>query len=93
VQRDLAVVVDQSVPAQTLLDVMLGQHQPFVRKIELFDEFRPQKESGSMALHEKSLAFRVTLVNDQDTLQDKEVETCITALLDALKKQCKARLR
>jgi phenylalanyl-tRNA synthetase beta chain len=93
VQRDLAVVVDQSVPAQTLLDVMLAQRQPFVRKIELFDEFRPQKESGSMALHEKSLAFRVTLANDQDTLQDKEVETSITALLDALQNQCKARLR
>ncbi len=93
VQRDLAVVVDQSVPAQTLLDVMLSQRQPFVRKIELFDEFRPQKESSSMALHEKSLAFRVMLVNDRDTLQDKEVETCMTALLDALKNQCKARLR
>ncbi len=93
VQRDLAVVVDQSVPAQTLLDVMLVQRQPFVRKIELFDEFRALKESSSMALHEKSLAFRVTLVNDQDTLQDKEVETCMTALLDALKKQCQARLR
>ncbi|NCU94127.1 MAG: phenylalanine--tRNA ligase subunit beta, partial [Burkholderiaceae bacterium] len=78
VQRDLAVVVDQSVPAQTLLDVMLAQRQPFVRKIELFDEFRPQKESSSMALHEKSLAFRVTLANDRDTLQDKEVETSIT---------------
>ncbi len=93
VQRDLAVVVDQSVPAQTLLDVMLAQRQSFVRKIEVFDEFRPQKESSSMALHEKSLAFRVTLVNDQDTLQDKEVETCMTALLDALKNHCKARLR
>ena len=93
VQRDLAVVVDQSVPAQTLLDVMLAQRQPFVRKIELFDEFRPQKESGSIALHEKSLAFRVTLANDRDTLQDKEVETSITALLDALQNQCKARLR
>ena len=93
VQRDLAVVVEQSVAAQTLLDVMMAQRQPFVRKIELFDEFRPQKESSSMALHEKSLAFRVTLGNDHDTLQDKDVEVCMTALLDALKKQCKARLR
>ena len=72
---------------------MLAQRQPFVRKIELFYEFRPQKESGSMALHEKSLAFRVTLVNDQDTLQDKEVEACMAALLNALKNQCNARLR
>ena len=93
VQRDLAVVVEQSLPAQSLLDVMMAQRQPFVRRIELFDEFRPQKESGSLALHEKSLAFRITLVNDQETLQDKEVEACMTVLIDALKNQCQARLR
>lgn len=93
VQRDLAVVVDQSMPAQTLLDVMMKQREPYIQTIELFDEFRPQKEGGSMALHEKSLAFRVTLSNDQETMQDKQVEACMTALLNALKDQCKARLR
>lgn len=93
VQRDIAVVVDQAMPAQTLLDVMLAQNQSFVRKIELFDEFRPQKESASIALHEKSLAFRVTLVNDQETLQDQQVDACMKNLLDALKNDCKARLR
>jgi phenylalanyl-tRNA synthetase beta chain len=93
VQRDIALVVDQAMPAQDLIDVMQAQQDTFVQKIELFDEFRPQKESASMATHEKSLAFRITLVNDQDTLLDKQVEASMAGLLKALQKECKARLR
>jgi phenylalanyl-tRNA synthetase beta chain len=93
VQRDIAVVVKQSMPAQNLIDVMLAKKQPFLHKIELFDEFRPQKESAAMTADEKSLAFRLTLVNDQETLQDAQVDTVVNALLGALQKECAARLR
>jgi phenylalanyl-tRNA synthetase beta chain len=93
VQRDIAVVVKQSVPAQSLIEIMLAKKQPYLIKIELFDEFRPQKESTSMASDEKSLAFRLTLVNDQETLQDAQVEAVVHALLSALQKDCAARLR
>jgi phenylalanyl-tRNA synthetase beta chain len=93
VHRDIAVVVKQSVPAQSLIDAMLTKKQPYLQKIELFDEFRPQKDSASMAADEKSLAFRLTLVNDQETLQDTQVEAVVSALLGALQKDCAARLR
>jgi phenylalanyl-tRNA synthetase beta chain len=93
VQRDIAVVVKQSIPAQSLIETMLAKKQPYLIKIELFDEFRPQKESASMAADEKSLAFRLTLVNDQETLQDAQVEAVVHALLSALQKDCAARLR
>jgi len=93
VQRDVAVVVKQSIPAQSLIETMLAKKQPYLIKIELFDEFRPQKESASMAADEKSLAFRLTLVNDQETLQDAQVEAVVHALLSALQKDCAARLR
>jgi phenylalanyl-tRNA synthetase beta chain len=93
VQRDIAVVVKQSIPAQNLIETMLAKKQPYLIKIELFDEFRPQKESASMAADEKSLAFRLTLVNDQETLQDAQVEAVVHALLSALQKDCAARLR
>jgi len=69
---------------------MLAKKQPYLIKIELFDEFRPQKESASMAADEKSLAFRLTLVNDQETLQDAQVEAVVHALLSALQKDCAA---
>lgn len=93
VQRDLAVVVKQSVSAQALLNAMNKTKQNFVRGIELFDEFKPKAGSSSMAVDEKSLAFRVTLLNPQETLQDVQIEAVMTALLAALEKNCAARLR
>jgi phenylalanyl-tRNA synthetase beta chain len=93
VQRDLAVVVKQSVSAQSLLDAMQASKQALVRSIELFDEFKPKAGSSFMADDEKSLAFRVTLLNPQETLQDAQIEPVMSALLAALEKKCAARLR
>ncbi|MBU3606566.1 phenylalanine--tRNA ligase subunit beta [Polynucleobacter sp. MWH-Creno-3A4] len=93
VQRDLAVVVKQAVSAQSLLDAMTASKQNFVRTIELFDEFKPKAGSSSMAEDEKSLAFRVTLLNSQETLQDPQIDAVMAALLGAVEKKCAARLR
>ena len=93
VQRDLAVVVKQALSAQALLDAMNAKKQNFVKAIELFDEFKPKAGSSSMADDEKSLAFRVTLLNPQETLQDAQIEAVMTSLLSSLEKNCAARLR
>ena len=92
-QRDLAVVVKESVAVQTLLDAMAVAGQTLVRQIEVFDVFRPTSGSSSMAADEKSLAFRITLQNPADTLQDAQIDAAIAALLSALEKCCNARLR
>ena len=93
VQRDLALVVKQNVSAQSLLDAMAASKQNFVRSIELFDEFKPKTGSSSMADDEKSLAFRVTLLNPQETMQDPQIDAVMAALLTAVEKKCAARLR
>jgi phenylalanyl-tRNA synthetase beta chain len=93
VQRDLAVVVKQAVAAQSLLDAMTAAKQNLVTAIELFDEFKPKSGSSTMADDEKSLAFRVTLLNPQETLQDGQIEAVMSALLASLEKNCTARLR
>ena len=93
VQRDLAVVVKQSVSAQSLLDAMAASKQNFVRAIELFDEFKPKVGSSTMSDDEKSLAFHVTLLNPQETLQDAQIDVVMNALLSVLEKNCAARLR
>ena len=93
VQRDLALVVKQSVSAQSLLDAMAASKQNFVRYIELCDEFKPKAGSSSMADDEKSLAFRVTLLNPNETLQDPQIDAVMAALLGAVEKKCAARLR
>ena len=93
VQRDLALVVKQNLPAQSLLDAMYAAKQQFVRGIELFDEFKPKAGSSSMAEDEKSLAFRVTLLNPVETLQDSQIDAVMASLLSAVEKKCAARLR
>ncbi len=93
VQRDLALVVKQNISAQSLLDAMAASMQKFIRTIELFDEFKPKAGSSSMADDEKSLAFRVTLLNPNETLQDPQIDAVMAALLGAVEKKCAARLR
>ena len=93
VQRDLALVVKQAVSTQSLLDAMMASKQNFVQAIELFDEFRPKAGSSSMADDEKSLAFRVILLNPNETLQDPQIDAVMAALLGIVEKKCAARLR
>ncbi len=101
VQRDLAVVVKHDLPAQLVLDTMLAAKQAFVQKITLFDEFRSKainansnaNANSSLGADEKSLAFRITLLNPDETLQDEQVDTVIAALLAHLEQKCGARLR
>jgi len=72
---------------------MMASEQNFVRAIELFDEFRPKAGSSSMADDEKSLAFRVLLLNPNETLQDLQIDAVMASLLSAVEKKCAARLR
>ncbi|MFZ2523935.1 MAG: phenylalanine--tRNA ligase subunit beta [Candidatus Ferrigenium altingense] len=88
VRRDLAVVVDEAVAAQTLLDAMQQVVAPYVAEVALFDVYRGKGvEQGK-----KSLAFRVLLQDTQKTLTESEIETSIALLVDMLQ-QHGAQLR
>ncbi|CAH2783553.1 MAG: Phenylalanyl-tRNA synthetase beta chain (EC [Candidatus Burkholderia crenata] len=98
VRRDIAIVVDQKVEVQALIDELeSARFEPackHVTRVALFDEFRPKSStSGGLDTHEKSLAFRVTLQDTGGTLQDKTVETAIKALVERLARVHGARLR
>jgi len=92
--RDLAVVVKQTVPAQDLLDafnaaVQASPQGKIVQAIVLFDEYRGK----GLEADEKSLAFRFSLQDTQNTLQDDVVEAVMAAAGEAAKQQHGARLR
>ncbi|SAK74485.1 phenylalanyl-tRNA synthetase subunit beta [Caballeronia arationis] len=98
VKRDIAIVVDQKVEVQALIDELENaRSEPackHVTRVALFDEFRPKSStSGGLGAHEKSLAFRVTLQDTGGTLQDETVETAIKTLVDRLARVHGARLR
>lgn len=89
VVRDLAVVVDQSLAFQTLLDGLKAAHPPLVKDIQLFDVYTGKGvEEGK-----KSLALRIVMQDTQKTLQDVEVDAAVTALVQILERQFAAKLR
>jgi len=94
VVRDLAVVVKQAVYAQDLLDVFAAEQQGnpacrILQAIVLFDEYHGK----GLENDEKSLAFRFTLQDTENTLQDDTVEAAMAALIAAVSKVPTAKLR
>ncbi|MDO8262318.1 MAG: phenylalanine--tRNA ligase subunit beta [Gallionella sp.] len=88
VRRDLAVVIDETVAVQSLLDAMQQASAPYVVEIALFDLYRGKGvEQGK-----KSLAFRVLLQDTHKTLTDLEIEPSIVKLVDVMQ-QHGAQLR
>ena len=92
--RDLALVVKQGVAAQELLDVFAtaraaAEHGRIVQAIVLFDEYR----GIGVAADEKSLAFRFSLQDTQNTLQDDIVDALMAALTDAAVQKLGAQVR
>ncbi len=83
VRRDLAVVVDESMEVQTLLDAMQSENAPNVVELALFDLYRGKGVEGS----KKSLAFRVLLQDTQKTLTDVDIDQSIARLLAVLQQQ------
>ena len=94
VVRDLAVVVKQGVPAQDLLDIFAAEKRTnnacrILQAFVLFDEYHGK----GLENDEKSLAFRFTLQDTENTLQDDTVEAAMTALIAAVSKLDGAKLR
>jgi len=89
IRRDIAVVVDETVSVQALLDAMLAEQVGVVDEIALFDQYRGKGvESGK-----KSLAFLVLMQDTQRTLTDEEADAAMAQLAAAMYRQCGAVLR
>ncbi len=83
VRRDLAVIVDENVAVQALLDVMQKANAAYVVELALFDLYRGK----GVVEGKKSLAFRVLLQDTQKTLTDVEIDQSIARLLTVLQQQ------
>ncbi|MGE5338419.1 MAG: phenylalanine--tRNA ligase subunit beta, partial [Gemmatimonadota bacterium] len=105
--RDIALLVDEKVEVQSILDAAQALRQSderlsSVREFRLFDLYRASVADsskvagvGANALlnKEKSLAFRVVLQDTERTLSDVDVDASIAALVAGLAAQVGARLR
>jgi phenylalanyl-tRNA synthetase beta chain len=89
VRRDLALVVDEGVPAGDLLEAARGVVPAFVREVEVFDQYRGKGvEPGK-----KSLALRIVMQDTDRTLTDSEVEAVVTSIREQLNEKFQAKPR
>jgi phenylalanyl-tRNA synthetase beta chain len=89
VRRDLAVVVDETVSAQALIDAMMAARADVINEIALFDQYCGKGiEQGK-----KSLAFLVVMQDTQKTLTDEEADSAVAGLLSELAQKHGAVLR
>ena len=94
VERDIAVIVLESVTHAALMAVIHGADtQGLLRGATLFDVYRPLQANAAMQLGEKSLAVRLVLSSDAVTLTDEAIESAVQAVLASLQTQLHARLR
>ena len=95
VERDLAIVVNESVSHDAVIAAIRSVGSPWLRDAVLFDVYRPKKgaPAGSLAADEKSLAVRLVLNRDDATLTEDDIEATVKAVLDALQQRVAARLR
>ncbi len=89
VRRDIALVVPESTPwaaLETSLQAALG---PLLREVRLFDRYvGPGLDGGS-----KSLAMGLILQDVSRTLTDRDADQAVATALEALARDCGARLR
>ena len=89
VRRDVAVVLDEGVPAQAVLDALIGASVPPVDTIRLFDVYR----GAGLPDGKKSLAILVLMQDTSRTLTDVEIDAAVGELVRVLRDRFGGTLR
>jgi phenylalanyl-tRNA synthetase beta chain len=89
VRRDLALVVEEGVPAQALLDRIRDSAGGVLREVTVFDVYRgPGIETGR-----KSVAIGLNLQDVSRTLTDDETDAIVARVVDDLEREFSATIR
>ena len=89
IYEDLAVVVDEHVPAVRVRDLIAQTGRVLVRSVVLFDLYRGEQ----VGVGKKSLAYRLTYQADDRTLTDQEVAKLRAKIVRRLERELGATLR
>ena len=89
IRRDLAVVVDDAVPAAALLDSIRSLGLPQVRECHIFDVYSGE----GVASGRKSIALGLILQDLSRTLSDDEVDAMMAQIIRHLEQEHQAALR
>jgi phenylalanyl-tRNA synthetase beta chain len=93
VQRDIAVIVNDQVTHDALIHTIQASGEALVRSARLFDVFKPAQPSAELRAGERSLAVRLELLDEDNTLTDERIEQAVAKVLASLSEGLGARLR
>jgi phenylalanyl-tRNA synthetase beta chain len=83
VERDLALIVPDGVPAQAVLDAIGSRGGGLLEEVALFDHYRGEGVPAGA----RSVAFGLRFRSPDRTLKDKEVDRAVTAIVGFLKEE------
>lgn len=89
VRRDLALLVDKAVSYAELYSAAQKNKSPYLRAINLFDVY----EGKNLPEGKKSYAMSFELLNEEKTLEDKDINEVMNALIKTFEKDFGASLR
>jgi phenylalanyl-tRNA synthetase beta chain len=93
VLRDLSVVVADAVSHDALITAAMDDSAGLVREARLFDVFKPKQGVTGISTTERSMSLRLTLRDDEQTLDDARIDAAVAQTLKRLETRLSARLR
>jgi phenylalanyl-tRNA synthetase beta chain len=87
--RDLALVVGEGVSHDALIAALADDASGLVRSAQLFDLYKPKAAQAN----ERSMAVRIELRDDEQTLTDERIEAAMEQALERARARLGARLR
>jgi phenylalanyl-tRNA synthetase beta chain len=89
VRRDIAVIVDETVTSDQVMDVIRKEGGEKLTDLTLFDIYRGK----GIEIQRKSLALGLTFRDSSRTLKDEEINKIIDQVIESLSATCGATLR
>ncbi|MDJ0834515.1 MAG: phenylalanine--tRNA ligase subunit beta [Gammaproteobacteria bacterium] len=89
IRRDLALIIDQDISAQQMIDTIFSIKSQIIQDVFVFDVYTGKE----VIKNRKSVALGLILQDFSRTLTDKDVDQTVTEVLTTLEKQHNAVLR
>ncbi|MDH5761641.1 MAG: phenylalanine--tRNA ligase subunit beta [Nitrospinota bacterium] len=87
--RDISILVDQTIQAQKISDLIREMSGPLIRRVELYDQYQGKR----LPAGKKSLTFALSFQSPEKTLTDAEVNPIFEKIVGGLSDQLGATLR
>jgi phenylalanyl-tRNA synthetase beta chain len=91
--RDIAVVAGRDVSHAALMEAIESGGGAAVRSATLFDIYEPKAAGAGIGEGERSLAVRLEVRDDAQTLTDERIDAVVAGVLTALEQRLGVRLR